>query len=421
MLGGSCMRSSDQRAASQPPAAMVSDPLARRFYEQRGWRPAWTATLATSLDQAIGDARRHGLDPGSFASKQPAGADPIQHDADLTLAALRYARALSSGVVDPGGVEKIFTLERNKVDVVAGLERALAAGNIGAWLGSLAPADAEYKALSDAYLAAVGQPTSPSAAAQGGLAASPIALAGSSRQLAANLERRRWLNRSPPAHRIDVNTAGAFLVYLRPSAAPLAARAVVGRLSDPTPSIQGSFRKLVANPPWRVPTDIARKEILPKGRGYLAREQMRFVDGLLEQRPGPRGALGRVKFDVQDPYDIYLHDTPEKKLFALPERHRSHGCVRVENAVDLARLIAGEHGKADAFDKALASKETADVDIGETIPVRMLYHTAFVDEGGGLTVAPDVYGWDNTLAAALGLGSGAPTIGPPEPPPLMGP
>src|SRR5436305_9014595 len=88
MVGASCSRSSDQSGASRPPAAMASDPLAHQFYQQRGWRPAWTPVLATSLQQAIGDARRHGLDPGSFAPKEAGGNDPIQHDVDLTLAAL---------------------------------------------------------------------------------------------------------------------------------------------------------------------------------------------------------------------------------------------------------------------------------------------------------------------------------------------
>src|SRR5204863_1519484 len=148
-------------------------------------------------------------------------------------------------------------------------------------------------------------------------------------------------------------------------------RTVVGRDDHPTPSIQGAFHRLVANPPWRIPTEIAEKEILPKGGGYMRREDMHFVGDRLEQEPGPRSALGLVKFDVEDPYDIYLHDTPSKSLFAQPERHRSHGCVRVQNALDLARLIAGQAGKADAFEQALASRDTAEVDIGQAIPVRM--------------------------------------------------
>jgi len=226
--------------------------------------------------------------------------------------------------------------------------------------------------------------------------------------LAANLERRRWLARTPPASRIDVNTAGAFFAYLRPDTAPWAARVVVGKVDHETPSIQGSFHRLIANPKWRVPKDIARKEIFPKGRGYLRREHMRVVDGQVVQQPGPHNSLGLVKFDVEDPYQIYLHDTPAKSLFALPDRHKSHGCVRVQDAVGFARHLADQAGRADRFDKALASGKTSEVDIGAAIAVRMLYHTAYADDAGHVTFLPDVYGWNEKLAAALGLGA-APT------------
>jgi murein L,D-transpeptidase YcbB/YkuD len=231
-----------------------------------------------------------------------------------------------------------------------------------------------------------------------------MAPADQSRQLAANLERRRWLARTPPAHRIDVNTAGCFLGYVRPGAPVESRRVVAGRDDHATPSIEADFRQLVANPPWKVPDDIAAKEIYPKGPGYMAREDMHVVDGHVEQAAGPKSSLGLVKFDVVDPYDIYLHDTPAKALFALPERHRSHGCVRVQNAVDFARGIAAETGRVDAFNQALASTDTQQIDLGQTIAVRMLYHTAYLGPDGKVLLAPDIYGADDLLAAALGYG-----------------
>jgi murein L,D-transpeptidase YcbB/YkuD len=401
--------------------ADLSDPLARRFYEQRSWRAAWTPDQAQTLDQAIAQAPRHGLNPSAFAQSQVRGATPARQDVSLTLAALAYAKALASGFVDPPKIEDIFTLERNTADIVAGLEQALATGSLATWLASLAPADGEYQMLSTAYLSALGQSGLPAAPAQGAPIGTSLAPSDRARQLAANLERRRWLVRTPPATRMDVNTAGAFLGYFRPGTPVLTVRTVAGRDDHPTPSIQGPFRRLIANPPWRVPTRIAKKEILPKGSGYLRRQHMRWVEGRLEQAPGPQCALGLVKFDVEDPYDIYLHDTPAKTLFAAPERHRSHGCVRVENAVAVARLIAGQNGQADAFDQALASGETTQVDLGEAIAVRMLYHTAFLDEGGQVLLAPDVYGTDDTLAAALGFGQAAAAVRRREPSELVGP
>jgi murein L,D-transpeptidase YcbB/YkuD len=410
----------DQPVSGPSVGQTLSDPTARRFYEQRGWRQAWTPSLAQSLQDAIAGARAHGLAPSAF---QPKGADesgPPLADENLTISALAYAKALALGALDPHRIESIFTLERNSVDLGVGLEVALQRGDIASWFASLAPADPEYQALSAAYVSALGQSGLPAAPPRGAPIGSSMAPADQARQLAANLERRRWLSRPPPGHRIDVNTAVALFSYLSPGAPSLAGRAVVGRQDHPTPSIQAAFHRLIANPPWRVPRDIAEKEILPKGRGYLARERMRFVGGQLEQAPGPKSALGRVKFDVEDPYDIYLHDTPAKALFAAPDRHRSHGCVRVQHAVALARGIAAETGRADAFDRALASADTREVELGQSIPVRMLYHTAHLDPDGRVLLAPDVYGADDRLAAALGFGQ-AVAASQQEPEVLLGP
>jgi L,D-transpeptidase YcbB len=508
------LKSDPQNGAAQTGRSQassgLSDPDARRFYERRGGRPAWTEAEALDLTRSFDEARRHGLNPGAFAIRHGAVDDPHQRDIALTIGAFRYARALAFGFVNPQSIEKIFTLERNQADLAAGLERALGEGKLADWLASLPPSDAEYQALSAAYLATIGagglasmpervarcesvpgqspssqnapdhgapdqntptpktptlaappqsapnpgtpgqgvqapsapapgasSPTGPpqtatpqsepgqtapapgapgpSAAADQAAAAqqaSPedanagfaLSRADRARQLAANLERRRWLNRSPATTRIDVNTASCNVVYLRPGNDPWSARMVCGKIGHETPSIQGSFRRLVTNPAWRVPMDIARREIFPKGGGYLRRENMHVVDGRVVQRPGPRNALGLVKFDVQDPYEIYLHDTPSKSLFALPERHKSHGCVRVQNAVGLARLIAGQNGKADAFDEAMGSGKTSSVDVGQAIPVRLLYHTAFADQTGHVTFVRDIYGWNDRLATALGHG-----------------
>jgi murein L,D-transpeptidase YcbB/YkuD len=483
-----------------PEFAGLSNPEALRFYQERGWRPAWNAEHAATLKRSLGEARRHGLDRVTFAPKTTPGAPSVRQDIGLTLTALRYANALAFGYVDPRTIEKIFTLERNQVDVAAGLELALAGDGLAEWLASLPPSDDEYKALSAAYhgadcqaaptraldqatpaespppekgppagaspqnapaQSAPGAPSGQAAPAQnapaenapkpatpnpGAPAAStppanvpsentPAAAAPSesanapeesppkparppadrTRQLAANLERRRWMTRAPPAKRIDVNTAACFLAYIKPGADRWSARVVLGKVGHETPSIQAPFHRVIANPPWRVPMDIARKEIFPKGGGYLRREHMHVVGGQVVQQPGPHNSLGLVKFDVQDPYAIYLHDTPSKSLFAQPDRHKSHGCVRVQNAVDFARLLADQAGQLDAFNKALASGKTSDVGVGGPIAVRLLYHTAYADEGGQLIFAPDVYGWNDKLAMALGLGH-APTNGPGEQP-----
>jgi murein L,D-transpeptidase YcbB/YkuD len=222
------------------------------------------------------------------------------------------------------------------------------------------------------------------------------------RILAVNLERRRWLDRAPPATRIDVNTAAAELHYYKDGKEKDRRRVVVGQPDWETPELGSPIARLVANPPWTVPESIAKEEILPKGAAYMAKENIVMKNGKLVQEPGPKSALGLVKFDMINNEQIYLHDTPAKALFASSQRHASHGCSRVENAVEFARLIAQDDGKLEAFDKAMATKEETPVELSRQIPVRLLYHSAYVD-GGRVVFRTDPYAWDDKVAAALGL------------------
>ncbi len=126
---------------------------------------------------------------------------------------------------------------------------------------------------------------------------------------------------------IDVNTAACTLSYIVDDQIAWTTMVVAGRPGHETPQLQASFERLVVNPPWYVPASIARHEITPKGSAYLARHHMRRVSGRIIQSPGPWAALGEVKFDMQNRYAIYLHDTPSKGLFSRHQRHLSHGCV----------------------------------------------------------------------------------------------
>lgn len=222
------------------------------------------------------------------------------------------------------------------------------------------------------------------------------------RALAVNLERRRWLERQAATTRIDVNTAGAFLEYWRNGARAHQARVVVGQPGWETPQLGTPLTRLVANPPWTVPESIAEAEILPRGSSYMARNNMRVQNGRIVQAPGPESALGLVKFDLDNPHAIYLHDTPAKALFATDDRHASHGCARVEDALGFARMIAQNDGKLSAFDQALATQDETPVNLSFRIPVRFLYHTAYVD-GGRVVFRTDPYRWDDRVAEAMGM------------------
>ena len=452
---------------SQALQAAVTDPAVRGFYEKRQWRSAWSDYDGKSLLAALAAAQRHGLDASRYTRLIKSAGDDAARDAALTQTALRFAKMLSSGVVDPKATHAIYTLDVPKVDVAAGLELALQVGNLAQWLDSLPPQDAEYAVLSKAY---VGYRAQAEQAKEARIATGPVIAEGSNdprvpivaqrlagsgylpdsrspaasvftramadalkslqrearlpatgrldeatvrtlneapakraRQLAVNMERRRWLSREVPATRIDVNTVATQLVYYRDGAPAWTSNVVVGDRKHKTPALGGSFKQLVVNPPWRVPRRIAKEEILPKGRRYLARQNMYVENGQVVQRPGPRSALGLVKFDMQNRYAIYLHDTPAKSLFQQPARHRSHGCVRVEKAVEFARFLAAERGKAEAFDTALQGGDTKLVALDAEVPVRLLYHSVYLGSSGQLMFADDPYGWDEKVGQALGL------------------
>jgi len=403
--------------------AAVRDPRVRRFYEARQWRPAWTREAEESLNAALAGADRHGLRPDDFRRPLANAREGAAREAALSLAALDYAGALARGRTDPTRLNRIYEIPRPDPNLAEGLERVLAGnGDVRAWIEGLAPQDADYRALSAAYVeakrqvdAARGRPTPEQADRM--------------RILAVNLERRRWLERTAPATRIDVNTASAMLVYWRDGTPRDTRRVVVGSAGDrATPSLSAPMFQLVANPTWTVPRSIGMSA------GYMARRGFTVRNGRRVQPSGPGNALGLVKFDLRNGHAIYLHDTPSKSLFLRDERHASHGCVRVHNALEFAELIARDEGVLQQWQRAqrpppaprqsrpVASAEGTNgeaapqtpaqpaprryvqrwIPLQREIPVRLLYHTAFV-ENGQVRIVRDVYGRDERVAVALGL------------------
>ena len=221
------------------------------------------------------------------------------------------------------------------------------------------------------------------------------------RTLAVNLERRRWLVRPSPSTRIDVNIADATLSYWRDGRLADRRPVVVGEPENETPALASPIFRLAANPTWTVPESIQKEEIEPKGAAYMARNNMRWENGRIVQESGPANSLGLVKFDMRNDHAIYLHDTPAKALFQSADRHRSHGCVRVSDALGFARMIASDQGVAAQWEQARAKDEESFVALKREIPVRLLYHSAFLD-GERVVIRDDAYGWDDAVAAALG-------------------
>lgn len=227
------------------------------------------------------------------------------------------------------------------------------------------------------------------------------------RQLAVAMERLRWLQRDPPKTRIDVNTAAALMDYYRDGQHVERRKVVTGEPEAPTPQLQSPIYRLVANPTWTVPKGIAEKELASKSQSWLDQNDFIIKDGYYVQQAGPKSALGLVKFDMQNDHAIYLHDTPAKAFFSQDNRLRSHGCVRVEDAVGFANMLAQQMGVGEQFGEAMSKEEQSFVKIPSEIPVRLLYRTAFWD-GARVQYRKDYYGWDQNVAKALGLAPGRP-------------
>jgi L,D-transpeptidase YcbB len=237
------------------------------------------------------------------------------------------------------------------------------------------------------------------------LAALNVSAEDRARQIAPNLERWRWLPRALPDDRIVVNAAAAGLSLVKSGEPALRLRVIVGTPQHPTPVLAARIVSLLLNPPWDIPSSIAAKEIRPRARRdpeYLAREGIVAHGGGLRQLPGPKNALGALKFEMPNPLDVYLHDTPDKRLFERVPRFFSHGCIRLEHPQELAVLLLLQDAAASArLEPAIAAGKTSRLPVTPTIPIYVLYFTAAAHADGTVMLYDDLYGRDAPLIAAL--------------------
>jgi len=224
--------------------------------------------------------------------------------------------------------------------------------------------------------------------------------------IALNLERLRVSLRDLPQTRVEVNVPAATMILYREGVPHLTMNVVVGAPKHETPELSSRIDTIVLNPTWTIPQSIIQNEIKPllkRNPKYLRQNSMYWSGDQLVQEPGPQNALGRIKFDFQNRYSVYLHDTPSRRLFTDPERAASHGCVRLERPLDLAAELLLGDGNWDrsALADAIASGATKRIGLREKMPVVISYQTAFVDEHGLVNFRPDVYGRDTALTLRL--------------------
>jgi murein L,D-transpeptidase YcbB/YkuD len=437
--------------------------LLRRFYAAHGNEAIWATrqTQATALWHAVLQAGDHGLDPAIFHVDALAKTDLSVTDRDLLLsdAFLAFTDALSRGAVPADMRMDDEDLSPGPIDVVAALDAALNSPDTEAAIAALAPNSPAYTALRRAYqsyqaiVKAGGWPRIPEGpspdrirllqqrlAVEGFLAAGyatngldeatlqalkkfqeryglepdgklnattlgelNVLADARVRQLAVNIERQRWLPRDIPADRVWVNTANAQLQLFRGGEPVFTTRVVVGETDKQTPEFHAQIVSVLYNPPWNVPYGIAQKEIVPlleSEPDYLEKHHMTMRDnGSIQQEAGPYSALGRLKFEMPNRFDVYLHDTPLKQYFARDNRRLSHGCVRVQNPRQLGSLLLGL--TEDDITKGINLGTTNRHNLPQPIAVFVVYQTAFVDSQGVIQFRRDAYQRDNEIAQKL--------------------
>ena len=254
------------------------------------------------------------------------------------------------------------------------------------------------------------------------------------KQLQLTLERWRWLPHAFERPPVVVNIP-AFRVYAANEKyeAAFSMKVVIGRAyRHKTPVFASRMQSVIFRPYWNVPLSILQHELMPKiekDSSYLERNAYEIVDHrgnvisdgavddeLLEklrsgklairQKPGPDDALGLIKFEFPNQYDVYMHDTPAKTLFSRSRRDFSHGCIRVEDAVALAEWVLRDDPKwtPENIRSAMNGEETMEVKIKNPIPVLILYGTAVAQENGEVDFYNDIYGYDAELERALTQG-----------------
>ena len=251
------------------------------------------------------------------------------------------------------------------------------------------------------------------------------------RQLELALERLRWTPLMQQPRMIVINipefVLRAYEVRNGGIAVRHAMKVVVGKAMDTrTPLIEADLRFIEFSPYWNVPPSIARAELVPRLRrdpAYWVREGFEFVapdgrvdtalsaaglDGVLggrlrvRQRPGPRNALGDIKFVFPNHDGIYLHHTPATELFERARRDFSHGCIRVERPVELAAFVLHDMPQWDdaRVRQAMARGESATLRLAEPVRVLIAYGTALVKDDR-VHFFDDLYGHDRALDKAL--------------------
>jgi len=337
----------------------------------------WSASDLTALSAVAASASAEGLsgDYGAAGlADQPSEATDVQADATALALARDYYEGSALTRKDPS-----WHIQRGEFDYHGWLDDVLSRHSVRSSFRALLPDTPAYSGLRLAL-------------------ARCHDAAGPCGTLAANLDRLRALPRNLGPRYLWVNLPAYRLDLVEDGRVVATHRVIVGKPRSQTPSFQAAVTGVTINPWWNVPCSIVDESIgkliatnpaEAARRGYVA---SRDAKGRLvvRQKPGPDNALGQIKLEMPNPYDVYIHDTPARDLFARGTRAFSHGCIRTEDPKSLAVILLGQDKEA-AVDLLLATGVSRTLKLPSPVPVYVLYMTAEADASGTVSTYPDIY------------------------------
>jgi murein L,D-transpeptidase YcbB/YkuD len=244
----------------------------------------------------------------------------------------------------------------------------------------------------------------------------------------ANLERWRWISDDLGDRYIMVNAADFELRAIVKNEQEFQTRAIVGSSKRQTPVFSSIMKYMVVNPEWVVPPKILKLDVIPdiiKDSTYLVKKNMKILrmDGsevepssidwksvsenrfpyMIRQEPGQGNPLGKIKFMFANEYDVYIHDTPSRSLFTRNIRSFSSGCVRIDNAQELANYLLKDDPDwtPERLQEAIDKGQKRIIVLKKPVPVHILYLTAWADDKGTAYFGKDIYDRDRQLITAL--------------------
>ena len=403
------------------------------FYKSNNYQPVLVPRFMPehqlqTLEDYLINANLHGIAPevfsvsrvkdllGSYSDKKSRVKEREVYRNTMELELLvadvmiKYSTAMQFGLVDPARVYTNYSTPTLRPDSMS-IMQVFEVKDIKTYLDSIQPKESDYIALQKALKA------------ENGVENDTVY-----RVLVVNLERLRWKNKPKVQKYVVVNIPEFTLNVIDSGKSVLSMKICVGEPVEnkQTPQLASMIYSVQINPVWNIPQGIAGNEIInyaKRNRYYFANNDINVykngkqvydpesIDWKTEetgaysfkQQPGEQNPLGRIKFLFNNESSVYLHDTPVQSPFKQNVRAVSHGCVRVEQPLNLAYALFGKGDRFDQIKRAMANgyPRAKYIGVPVKIPVWINYSTAKVDETGAVHFFKDIYGLDDVLYKRL--------------------